>query len=92
MDRKEQLKMMVEKIEKTKVGEPELNNIIQRALDNGIEPNMHVGKPEEWFNEDRDRRVAEWLMGQFVYGHLKKQYIGYNSGVNISMSFLNGTY
>ena len=92
VNRKNQLKLMVEQIEETKVGSPDLDQIIQQAVDNGIEQNMHVGRPKEWFEENRENRVAEWLMGQFVDGHLKKQYLGYNSGINISMSFLNGTY
>lgn len=92
MIRKEQLAYMVNIINNTKKDGDELHAVIQFAKDNGIEANMHVGNSKEWFEEDRENRVAEWLMGQFVDGYERNQYLGFNSGINISMSFLDGTY
>ena len=92
MTRKDQLSFMVNLIDNSTKGSVELDDAINFAKNNGIEADMHVGKEKEWFNQDRNNRVAEWLMGQFISGHERNQYIGFNSGINISMSFLEGTY
>lgn len=92
MTRKEQLKRMVETIESIEAVNQELNEVINEALTSGITASMHVGKSQEWFDEDRDTRVPEWLMGQFVEGHLKENYIAYNTGINLAKSFLDGSY
>jgi len=92
MTRKEQLRHMVTIIDKSPIGSLGLDEAIVFAKDRGIVANMHVGKSQEWFEEDRNNRVAEWIMGQFVDGYENNQYIGYNSGINIAMSFLEGKY
>lgn len=88
MSRREQLAYMVAIIDIG--GKSLVEKAIKFADDHGIEANMHVGESGEFFkNKDK---VAEWMMGQFVDGYENNQYLGYNSGINLSMSFLNKDY
>lgn len=92
MNRRTQLAYVVGLIDYSDRKSSSLQFAIKFAKDNGIYADIHVGMEEYWFNQDRDNRVSEWLMGQFVTGYEDNNYIAYNSIINISMSFLNGTY
>ena len=92
MNRKEQLLQMLNMIESSSKGSAELTKAIEFAKENGIEAGMHVGNSEKWFEEDRDSRVAEWIMGQFVEVYENNQYLAFNTGIKLGRSFLEGTY
>lgn len=92
MNRREQLAYVVGLIGYSDRKSSSLKFAIEFAKDNGIHKDIHVGKEEYWFDQDRDNRVSEWLMGQFITGYEDNNYIAYNSTINISMSFLNGIY
>ena len=92
MNRREQLAYIVGLIDYSDRKSSSLKFAIEFAKDNGIYTDIHVGMEEYWFDQDRDNRVSEWLMGQFITGYEDNNYIAYNCIINISMSFLNGTY
>lgn len=92
MNRKEQLRGVVERIDNSTPNNGKLPGIIDELVESGIYSGMHVGKEPEFFFEDLDTRVPEWLMGQFIEGFEKQSFLAYNAGINLSMSFLEGTY
>ena len=92
MSRRDQLKDVVERINKSTPNGGELEGIIKELEESGITRNMHMGAREEFFYEDIDTRVPEWLMGQFVDGFERGSFLAYNTGMNLSMSYLEGNY
>lgn len=92
MNRREQLKDVVERIDKSAPDDSKLDLIIKELEDSGIRSRMHVGESEEFFYEDIDTRVPEWLMGQFIDGFYLQSFLAYNSAMNLSMSYLEGNY
>lgn len=88
--RREQLAYMVGLIENSDMGTKLVEKAIEFAKRNGIEANMHIGMSEEFF--ENENHTAEWIMGQFVDGYETNNYLAFNSGINIAMSFLDYTY
>lgn len=88
MSRREQLAYMVAIIDIG--GKGLVDKAVNFAKEHGIKANIHVGQDREFF-KDKDR-VAEWIMGQFVHGYENSNYLAYNSGINLSMSFLDKEY
>ncbi|MBO1583294.1 hypothetical protein [Bacillus sp. XF8] len=82
MSRREQLAYVVGIIDNG----GRLEKAIDFAKSYGIVTRMHEGEDKKFFEDDD--HVAEWLMGQFIYGFEEHKYLGYNTGINIAMSFL----
>ncbi|MGD6876963.1 hypothetical protein [Bacillus infantis] len=88
--RREQLAYMVGLIEYAAKGSNSLKHAVDFAKKQGIVANIHVGERKDFF-EDKNK-IAEWMMGQFIDGYEKEEYIAFNSGINLAMSFLNYEY
>lgn len=67
-------------------------DVKERVKDFGIDANIHEGKSEEWFKENKNKRVPEWLMGQFLGIIESNSLHAMNTAINISESFLRGEY
>lgn len=92
MSRREQLAYVLGLVENATPKSAEYIKAVDFARGKGITTDMHVGNSQEWFVIDRDNKISEWLMGQFVSFYLEDGYVACNSAINLSISFLNGEY
>ena len=58
------------------------NDIATLIRDSGIEDNIHVGKPKEFFSDDE--RIVEWYLGQFLNIIVNESWFAMNSLINQS--------
>lgn len=80
----ELLKQIVERVENSNPSS--LGNVVNTLEENGIENNMHVGKPRDFF--DTDEKVAEWYLGQYLNIIDKESWYAMNSLINQSYSWV----